>query len=603
MESFTTKYNYQRPTYTPHKLERSIDEIRADVSEHADIKNTSKDFQYQYGSGSIIASNISEKNNNLYDVSEVNDQTAIGLSALNLTKVELSLGIYTDSATVTSSINKQLLNVISNTLEEFHLDDSLNSNMKAYTEGNMLEYANALINKGALEITQQGGNAKALDDYLYAMSSSITDAINDIKSTLGNEIEIQKDEIFGLETIPTLRVWQEKDVMVNVVSQTFNITNSDGDIVEIKASYDKSQSIQTDDFLNTNKLLNVEITKGSLDKTEQAAFNQFLDDFSKVTNAILAGDETLANETFNSINPEDYGFESIKKVRENTYDHYDNEEVLHIYNEELEHNSSSGDVRGRFNGTHQDQSYIKGGELHGLYRNSVSDLSEFDIKFANTHAQSSSGVSTPVTRHAYDFSTNSAESAISGLSQQYGKRADGIIIKDNNGQLYRYEFNSEDRSSSGWRELNSERFNLEKLQLKEYFNKYQLEIINDTGQVMVRESLSGDLVTTETKLATQENDNHYGQTEVLDQDIFEDKLGNLYQYTAADKFSESGWIEIENTSKNRELMELRQQNEVLHKYLQVDQQLGSVKLSSMINKRETYENNNDLYLNMKISKQ
>ena len=46
MESFTTKYNYQRPTYTPHKLERSIDEIRADVSEHADIKNTSKDFQY-----------------------------------------------------------------------------------------------------------------------------------------------------------------------------------------------------------------------------------------------------------------------------------------------------------------------------------------------------------------------------------------------------------------------------------------------------------------------------------------------------------------------------------------------------------------------------
>ena len=597
MESFISKYNYQRPAYTPHKLERSIDEITADINEYETIKNTPKDFIYQYGSASSIAANLPEKNNNLYDVSEVRDQRVIGLSTINLTKVELSLGVSADSTTVATAINKQVLNVIGNTLKTFNLKDPLNSSIKTYTEGNMLEQANSLINKGALAIIQKGGSAKALDDYLYTVSANINKSIQDIKNTFGDEIIIKKDEVFGLETSPTLRVWQEKDVMVNVVSQTFNITNSDGDIVEINASFSNSKSQKTDNYSNTNKILNVEITKGSLDQNEQAAFNQFLDDFASVTNAILKGDENLANEAYDKINPLNYGFQSIKKVRENTYQRYDNEEALHIYNEDLGHNGSGG-VIGRFSGTYQDQSYIKGGEFNGLYRNSVEDLSEFDIKFANTYAQPSSGITTPVTRQTYDFSQK--DTALSGLSQQYGKYADGLIMQNDSGQLFRFEYNAKDRGSSGWREFNSESIQLESLKTKQYFEQYKLEIIKETGQVLLKEDSSGKIITADTKFTTQKNSNQYGQAELLDQSVFEDKSGNLYQYVKGDNYNESGWLQIENTIENRVLMELRQQKEDLHQYLTIDKNTKEVNFTSMINSTEIIDTYKDLYTNMKI---
>jgi len=597
MESFISKYNYQRPAYTPHKLERSIDEIAADINEYETIKNTPKDFIYQYGSASSIAANLPEKNNNLYDVSEVRDQRAIGLSTLNLTKVELSLGVSADSVTVTTAINKQVLNVIGNTLKTFNLKDPLNNSIKTYTEGNMLEQANLLINKGALAIIQQGGSAKALDDYLYTVSANINESIQDIKNTFGDEIIIKKDEIFGLETSPTLRVWQEKDVMVNVVSQTFNITNSDGDIVEINASFSSSKSQQTDNYSNIGKILNVEITKGSLDQSEQTAFNQFLDDFARVTDAILTGNENLANEAYDKINPLNYGFQSIEKVRENTYQRYDNEEVLHIYNEDLGHNGS-GEVRGRFNGTYQDQSYIRGGEFNGLYRNSVADLSEFDIKFANTYAQPSSGITTPVTRAPYDFSQN--DSALSGLSQQYGKYADGLIMQNNSGQLFRFEYNAKDRDSSGWREFNSESIDLASLKTKQYFNQYKLEIIKETDQVLLKEDSSGKIITAETKLSTQRNSNQYGQIELLEQSVFEDKSGNLYQYVKGNNYNESGWLQIVNSIENKALMELRQQKEDVHQYLSIDKNTKEVNFTSMINSTERIDTYKDLYTNMKI---
>jgi len=597
MESFISKYNYQRPAYTPHKLERSIDEIAADINEYETIKNTPKDFVYQYGSPSLISNNLSKKNTALYSVRDNKDLRTIGLSTLNLTKVELSLGVSADSATVTTAINKQVLNVIGNTLKAFNLKDPLNSSIKTYTEGNMLEQANLLINKGALAIIQQGGSAKALDDYLYTVSANINKSIQDIKNTFGDEIIIKKDEIFGLETSPTLRVWQEKDVMVNVVSQTFNITNNDGDIVEINASFSSSKSQQTDNYSNIGKRLNVEITKGSLDQSEQAAFNQFLDDFASVTNAILTGNENLANEAYDKINPLNYGFQSIEKVRENTYQRYDNEEVLHIYNEDLGHNGS-GEVRGRFNGTYQDQSYIRGGEFNGLYRNSVADLSEFDIKFANTYAQPSSGITTPVTRATYDFSQT--DTALSGLSQQYGKYADGLIMQNDSGQLFRFEYNAKDRDSSGWREFNSESINLASLKTKQYFNQYKLEIIKETGQVLLKDDSSGKIITADTKLATQRNSNQYGQIELLDQSVFEDKAGNLYQYVKGNNFNESGWLQIANSSKNRELMELRQQKEDLHQYLTIDKNTKEVNFTSMINSNEIIDTYKGLYTNMKI---
>jgi len=67
MESFISKYNYQRPEYTPHKLERSIDEIAADINEYETIKNTPKDFIYQYGSRTTMKA-IIKKIGHDYDI-------------------------------------------------------------------------------------------------------------------------------------------------------------------------------------------------------------------------------------------------------------------------------------------------------------------------------------------------------------------------------------------------------------------------------------------------------------------------------------------------------------------------------------------------------
>ena len=173
-------------------------------------------------------------------------------------------------------------------------------------------------------------------------------------------------------------------------------------------------------------------------------------------------------------------------------------------------------------------------------------------------------------------------------------------MQNDSGQLFRFEYNAKDRDSSGWREFNSESIQLESLKTKQYFEQYKLEIIKETGQVLLKEDSSGKIITADTKFTTQKNSNQYGQAELLDQSVFEDKSGKLYQYVKGDNYNESGWLQIENTIENRVLMELRQQKEDLHQYLTIDKNTKEVNFTSMINSTEIIDTYKDLYTNMKI---
>jgi len=600
MDNFINKYNYQKPLQAPRR-DITKEEFAAGQAEYEKIKGTPLDFSYQYGRGiGIVASNLPKESSNLFDANQVHDKSAVGLSASNLSRVELSLGISSDSEVVNLAINKQLSNAIGNTLAEFGLNTSLNTQLSAYTTGDMLESANALINQGSLEIINNGGTAKELDEYLYSMSSKIDDLVTDIKNTFGNEVNVDKDALMGAPVIPALRVWQKNDVQVNVVSQVFHIVNSDGDNVEIKASYDKSQSLNTDDYVVSHQSLDVEITGGSLSSEEREAFNLFLDDFSVVTNAILQGDHEAANEVFEKIEPSDYGFQSVEKVRDNTYEQYKNDDELHIYNKDG-HNGTRN-VIGRFNGSYQDESIIQGGALHGQSRESIADLSEFDIKFANSQQPaSSSGLLSS------SLESKGVPLEILNLSTEHGKRADGSIMQNQEGNLYRYEYNTDDRSSSGWREINKESVDIEKLKTRDYFNQYLLDTSNNNGQVSIKDSHSETVVVSHSKMSNATNNTDYSAVYRRDNisagDIFEDKSGQLYQYQTADTYDESGWLAIENTDANREQLTLRQQDENIHKYLQLNVNTGDFMLASMINNSESFEDNKSLYVNMRLLNQ
>jgi len=477
----------------------TTEELLASDEKYKSIKNTPQDFQYVYGAGGgIEASNLSQKTTSIYKTNEVSDNRALGLNSLALERVELSLGITTNSKEVSEVVNKQVLNSVTDTLKEFGLTSSLPSSLQSYTQDDTLESVNSMINQGAQQIVAQGGTAKELDDFLYAMSQSVDETVDELKTTFSDEVSTEKDQIFGLPTTATLRVWQQTDVKVDVVSQTFNITNSDGDLVEIKASYANSQSMQSDDFNRTQKELNVDIKSGSLNEKEQQAFNRFLDDFANVTNAILAGDEESAKEAYNNINPADYGFQSIDKVNENIYEKYDNEAALHIYNEEMGHDSAVSLVRGEFDGAHQDQSIIKGGQFHGEVRDSVADLGQFDIKFANSHEKA---INAPFVLGTNDAFESKKNSEILGFSKGYGKDADGTIMQDESGEVFRYQYNSEDRDASGWQKLDKEQVDLAALQVKDYFSQFKLEIIKDTGQVLIKDTESDKVIAADTKLA------------------------------------------------------------------------------------------------------
>jgi len=600
MDNFISKYNYQKPLQAPRR-EITKEEFAAGQAEYEKIKGTPLDFSYQYGKGiGIIASNLPEETNNLFNANQVHDKSAVGLSASNLSRVELTLGISSDSDVVNLAINKQLGNAIASTLAEFGLSTSLNSQLNAYTADDMLESANALINQGSLEIINNGGTAKELDEYLYSISTKIDDLVTEIKSTFGSEVNVDKDAIMGAPVIPAIRVWQKNDVQVNVVSQVFNIINSDGDSVEIRASYDKSQSLNTDDYVASLQSLNVEITGGALNPEESAAFNQFLDDFSKVTNAILQGDHQAANEAFQEIEPSDYGFQSIEKVRDNTYEQYKNDDELHIYNKDG-HNGTRN-VVGRFNGSYQDQSIIKGGVLDGMSRESVADLSAFDIKFANSHQVASSN-----SLFSSSLDSTGVPLEILNLSTDYGKRADGSIMQGQDGNLYRYEYNSDDRSSSGWNEINKDSVDIEKLKTSDYFNQYLLDTSNTNGQVSIKDTNSGNVIISHTKISSATNNTDYStvhsRNNISAGDVFENKSGQLYQYQAASQYGESGWLAIDNNDENREQLAIRQQDEGIHKYLQLDANTGDFMLASMINNHESFEENKNLYVNMRLLSQ
>jgi len=68
--------------------------------------------------------------------------------------------------------------------------------------------------------------------------------------------------------------------------------------------------------------------------------------------------------------------------------------------------------------------------------------------------------------------------------------------------------NSKDRGASGWQKIDKELVDLEGLQVKDYFNQFKLEILEETGQVFIKDASSNKVVTAETKLASVGNENY-----------------------------------------------------------------------------------------------
>jgi len=125
--------------------------------------------------------------------------------------------------------------------------------------------------------------------------------------------------------------FQKQGIQGKRVGQRFEITNKDGDIVEISASSGKGGTTETNELSWSYKLLDVNITQGGLSDKEQEQFNRFFKDFSTITNAILSGDNEKADQLLMDFSAEKYGFRSIKKSDSYVYLAVDNDDILHVY--------------------------------------------------------------------------------------------------------------------------------------------------------------------------------------------------------------------------------------------------------------------------------
>ena len=387
-----------------------------------------------------------------------------------------------------------------------------------------------------------------------------------------------------------MRVWQSRDISETVIRQTFDIENQEGDVVKISASYVQKSSINTDEYTTLRKGLDVSITEGELSEEEQKQFNQFLDDFAKVTNEILAGDLDRANKEFNTLKAADYGFQSINKS-DTSFQQVMNEDIVHSYNKELGHVHTGGGFITEEESSVVDNSYIRGGELHNVRRTPEANLADFDIKYANNHEQPSSGISKNLN---YD---NEQDSLLS-LSHQYGKSNDGLVLQNEQGELYQYQYNEKNRAASGWTQINSEDINYRALKESQTFNSFQLNT-QGTEQITLTHLPTNSIKDYSTSMISEIIDKQYSSK--YDQEVFEDESGNLYQYQFNGNYQNSGWLQIETSLENQQLLQSRQDKEgYMQKYLTTgDQKLNNLQFASLVNFRER-KHTADININMQL---
>ena len=528
----------------------------------------------------IVDQPVQVNSSTLFSSREINDNRSSTLNSTTISKVEIFTAIESDSELINQVMNNNILSAVEQTFSEFGLQSKNGGKLQLYQQDDPLSQLNSLVQLGIQEIQNKGVNVKTLDKFLYQLSINIDDAVKQSEEDLQVLVpSLNNKKISNYsygDAFSGLSIWQSEDIERNVIRQQFEIINTDGDKVKIEAKYFNEGSISTDEYRKELKSLNVTITEGSLSVKEQQQFNLFLDDFAKVTNEILAGDVDEANKAFDLLNATDYGFKSINKTE--FYEKQNKiEDIVHSFSlNNGKVNTGYGAVTGSPTSV-VNQSYVKGGEYNGIRRNTNANLADFDIKFANSYQQPSSGISAP---RAYD----NKQDYFSSFLYQQGKDKDGLVMEDKQGQLYRYEYNERNRDASGWVAVGKQEVDYERLKTNQQFNEFKLNIY-DSGQVTMTYLANNREKDYGISLAKTTTNKTYGNE--FDQQVFEDKSGNLYQYQFNDNYGDSGWRQIENTKENQQLLLSRQAQEgYVHNYLVIDESSNKAQLTQMFNYRD-----------------
>jgi len=567
------------------------------------------DEKWQISSITNNAINTKKDSTDLYSSREVHEQRTGLLNSTAINKVSVYIGFRSDTEAANKIINNNITRGIKDVFSDFGVKEQLNTQIKKYQADEPLAQINSLIRQGITEFQKSDPDTKELDKFLYQLSLAIDDTATQSEQELLNNPDfdqsIHTNKAIGIDdnaerwtkaggiiTSATLQVWQAKDVNKKQIIQEFNITNKEGDIVSLRASFHQSQSLSTNEYKETTKALNVTMTKGSLSEEEQQEFNRFLDDFANVTNNILVGDLASANQAFTTLKAEDYGFQAIEKTLDWSEEQIQADKILlHTFNKRVGHLVSDSQNRTQSDSSIINDSYIKGGQFHNKRRISTANLADFDIKYANNISQASSGISKNL---RYDKSQDS----LYGLSHEYGKSRDGLVLSNEQGELYQYQYNEQNRTTSGWTKVNSEGVNYLALKESPTFNNFRLNT-QDSEQITLTHLPTNTVKDYDTSLLPEAIDKQYSNS--YDQQVFEDKNGNLYQYQFNGNYQNSGWLQIENNPENRQLLQSRQDKEgYMHKYLTVnDQESNSVQFANLVNFRES-KHTSDININMQI---
>jgi len=589
---FSNKYNYSLVKFSDDQVKAMVNNANKIAEENGiDYQNN------MIWSGISSYSTSSQRNMPLiFSSSEVNNQRTSRLNSTGIDKVDVITQLKSDSEAVNKIINNNITTGIKEVFTRFGVSTEVNLAIKTYQENEPLSQINALVNQGISALQQTGVDSKTLDKFLYQLSLSIDEKVAQSRAELeknpvfAEQLSIQEKSSIFQSDMPTLRVWQSRDINETVVRQSFDVKNKEGDIVKISASYVQRNSINTEEYKTLTKALDVTIVEGELSVDEQKQFNQFLDDFAKVTNEILAGDLAGANKAFDTLKAADYGFQSINK-RDTSFQQIMDEDVVHSYNKELGHVTTGGGYITAAEANIIDNSYIRGGQYNNIRRNPTANLANFDIKLANTYEQPSSGISKNL---GYD----NAQDSLYGLSQQYGKSRDGLVLQNAQGDLYQYQYNEQNRVASGWTKISATDVNYLALKDSQTFVNFRLNTEN-SEQITLTYLPTNTIKDYGTSLSTEAIDKQY--SDKYDQQVFEDKSGNLYQYQFNGDYQSSGWLKISNTPENQQLMLSRQAEEgYMRKYLTADDQVSNnLKFANLVNFRETKQSA-EININMQM---
>jgi len=589
---FRTKYNHSLVKVSIKEFREMISDDKT-RSEEQGIAHQNEMF---WSGLSSHSTNSQRDSSQLFSSTEVHNQRTSGLNSTKISKVDVVTRLQSDSQAVNTIINNNITEGIKEVFSRFGLDTKVNQAIKTYQENEPLSQINALVSQGINTLQQSGVDSKTLDKFLYQLSLSIEEQVKNSKEELeknpvfSEQLSIQDKSSIFQSDIPTLRVWQSRDVSEKVIRQNFQLKNQEGDIVKISASYVQQNSINTNEYKKLTKELDVTITEGTFSDAEQKQFNLFLDEFAKVTNEILAGDLDGANKAFDLLAIGDYGFQSIIKD-DTSFEQTMDEDVVHSYNKELGHVHTGPSYITEAESSVVNNSYIRGGEYHNIRRDSDNNLANFDIQYANSYEQPRSGISK-------NTSYDNSQDRLSALSHQYGRSSDGLVLSNERGELYQYQYNEQDRATSGWTKISYEDVNFLALKETESFIHFRLNTENEE-KITLTHLPTNTVKDYETSLLSATINKQYSNA--FDQQVFEDESGSLYQYQFNENYQGSGWLKIENTTENQQLLQSRQNQEnYSHNYLTTDDETSnSMQFASLVNFREI-KHSQDININMQI---